>query len=162
MRLRNGTLLALFAVFALIPPLASADVYNHGEGGIQIDVPGDWHVDEGDQVLSLETPDSSVLIMFWVPEGDTWEQAIDGLGAELDQIMSDISVENDGEEGELNGMSFFEIVGTGSVEGIDVEWSLTLLLSKKPVIALAFAESDGWEANQDAVFKLIGGIKKMR
>ena len=162
MRLKNRTLLALFVVFALIPPLSSADVYTHGEGGIQIDVPRSWHVDEGDEVLSLETPDGSVLILFWVPEGDTWEQALDGLGAELDQIMSDISVENDGEEGDLNGMSFFEIVGTGSVEGIAVEWSLTLLLAKNPVIALAFAESDGWEANQDAVFKLIGGIKKMR
>jgi hypothetical protein len=152
----------LFVVFALTSPHSFADVYSHGEGGIQINVPNDWYVDEGDEILSLETPDSSVLILFWVPEGDTWEQALDGLGAELDQIMEDVRVENDGEEGELNGMSFFEIFGTGSVEGIDVEWSLTLLLAKKPVIALAFAESDGWEANQDAVFKLIGGIQKMR
>jgi hypothetical protein len=76
--------------------------------------------------------------------------------------MTDVIVENDGEEGELNGMSSFEIFGTGTVEDIAVEWSLTLLLAKKPVIALAFAESDGWEANQDAVFKLIGNIQRMR
>ncbi len=162
MSVRNGTVLTLFVLFVLVSSLSSADVYSHEKGGIQIDVPENWQVDEGDEVLTLETPDGSLLLMFWVPEGDTWEQALDGLGAELDQFMDDITVEDEGEEGELNGMSFFEVSGTGSVEGIDVEWSLTLILAKKPVIALAFAESDGWQANQDAVFKLIGGIKKMR
>ncbi len=60
-------------------------------------------------------------------------------GSSWGGLFDDVECVNEGEEGELNGMPFLEMYGTGEIEGIEVEWSLSLILAQKPIIVLAFA-----------------------
>ncbi len=153
--------LLLPLLLLLIAGTVSAETYRHEEGGVEMDVPSGFSVDMDGEQIAVETPDESMIILMWVPEGDTWEAALDALGDELDQFLEDVEVESEGEEGELNGMPYYELYGTGEAEGIELVWSLSLLMAKKPVIVLAFAEPEAFEANESSVTRFVRSIKKI-
>ena len=55
----------------------------------------------------------------------------------------------------------YEIAGQGTINGKPVNWSLTMIVAKKPVIAFATAEPGSWDKNESRVVKFLRGIKKL-
>ena len=150
--------LALALLLAVIA--VAGEHYQHEEGGIGFTLPDGWFAEPEEDSIVVTTPDESLALLFWVPKGNTWEEAIEGVAQELEQIIQSPTLNSEGEEGKLNGMPLYEISGEGMVEGHRVEWSLSLLMARKPVIALGFAEPEAWKANRSDYIATVKSIKK--
>jgi hypothetical protein len=144
----------------LISGSAIAETFSHEEGGIQFDVPDEWDVEVKEEVLTLSTPDGTVVFSFWVPETDTVEDAFDAMSEEMESLIDDPDVTHEGES-ELNGMPVYEIRGTGKLKGTPTEWSFSLVIAKKPIIVLILSNPDRWEKNRPAVERFAESIRKM-
>ena len=153
--------LGVLSLVLLAGSVSLAERYEHSNGGISIDVPDGWSVQNGDDVIAVEPPDESMVVMLWVPRGTTLKKAIAGLEDELAPYITDAEITQHGEEGEFNGMAYYEVSGSGIAENVEVEWTVTVLMAKRPVIALAVAEPDAWKNNRADAMSLIKGIKKI-
>jgi hypothetical protein len=139
---------------------AVAETFSHEEGGIEFDVPEGWDVEVNGEVLTLSIPDGTVVFSFWVPEADTWEDAVDAMFEEMETLIEEADVTHEGES-ELNGMELYEIRGTGKVKGTPTEWSFSLVIAKKPIIVLVLSNPDRWEENSPVVKRFAESIRKM-
>ena len=141
---------------------AAADkTYTHEEGGIQFDAPDGWKSEaEGDQI-TVSAPDDSISIVFWVPEADTFDAALEALEEELEKMVKNIKLDGEAKSDTHNGMKHAGLTGSGKIEGADVLWSVDLLMAKKPVIALTFASPGNFEKQAEAYSKLVKSIKKV-
>lgn len=141
---------------------AAADkTYTHEEGGIQFDAPDGWKSEaEGDQI-TVSAPDDSISIVFWVPEADTFDAALEALEEELEKMVKNIKLDGEAKSDTHNGMKHAGLTGSGQIEGADVLWSVDLLMAKKPVIALTFASPGNFEKQAEAYSKLVKSIKKV-
>jgi predicted Zn-dependent protease len=154
----NVWLLLCFLFFISSP--AVTETFSHEDGGIEFDVPDEWNVEVSDEVLTISTPDGTVVFTFWVPEADNWQDAVDAVSEELESLIEDANVTHEGES-ELNGMPMYEVSGTGKVKGTSTEWSFSLILAKKPVILLVLSNSDKWEKNRPVVKRFADSIRLM-
>lgn len=141
---------------------AAADkTYTHEEGGIQFDAPDGWKSEaEGDQI-TVSAPDDSISIVFWVPEADTFDAALEALDEELAKMIKNVKPDGEPTTDMHNGMKHAGLSGTGQIDGDNVLWSVDLLLAKKPVIALTFASPENFEKQAGDYAKLVKSIKKI-
>jgi predicted Zn-dependent protease len=141
---------------------AAADkTYTHEEGGIQFDAPDGWKSEVDGDVLTLSAPDDSISIVFWVPEADTFDAALEALEEELTKMVKNIKLDGEAKTDTHNGMKHAGLTGSGQIEGADVLWSVDLLLGKKPVIALTFASPGNFEKQAEGYSNLVKSIKKI-
>ncbi|MEN3332086.1 MAG: hypothetical protein V7641_1451 [Blastocatellia bacterium] len=163
MHFRFAKPLGLMIALSLFAPLVSAaqeHVMTHKEGGIQFALPAGWQSDaEGDRLL-VHSPDKSVAIVFYVATEANFEAAVNAMTEEVDKIIDNVKVTNDGKEGEHNGMAIYSVSGTGTLEDKPIAWDVTLLAAKRPVIVMGFAEPASWKKNEAAYNKLIESIHK--
>jgi hypothetical protein len=118
------------------------EVFTHEAAGVQFHLPKGWKAEpDGEQIL-VTAPDNSFSIVFWVPEEDSFEEAVKALDEELAKTIQKMKPASKGKSGSHNGMEHFTATGTGEVEGVAVSWSVDLLAAKKPLIILTFA-ADG-------------------
>lgn len=151
-------MLVLCALFLISGP-AVAETFSHEEGGIEFEVPNGWEVQVDDEVLTLSTPDGTVVFSFWVPEADTWEAAVDAMFEEIQNLVENPDIKHQGDT-ELNGMPVYEVSGTGLVNEIPTEWAFNLIIAKKPVILLVLSNPKVWEQNRPVVKKFAESIRK--
>ena len=151
-------MLVLSALFLISGPVV-AETFSHEEGGIEFEVPDGWQVQLDEEVLTLSTPDGTVVFSFWVPEADTWEAAVDAMFEEIQNLVEDPDIKHQGDT-ELNGMPVYEVSGTGLVNEIPTEWAFNLIIAKKPVILLVLSNPKVWEQNRPVVKKFAESIRK--
>jgi predicted Zn-dependent protease len=142
-------------------PPAAAETFTHAEGGVQFTVPDGWKAEPEGEQLTVSPPDGSLGIVFWVPEGDTFDAALDALGDELEKTIKDAKLDGEPKEDTHNGMEHASLTGTGVVEGEKVAFSVDLLMAKKPVIVLTFASPENLEKHAGAYQSLVKSIKKL-
>lgn len=148
------------AAVAAASPTAR-DTYTHAEGGIQFELPDGWEAEaEGDQ-LTVGPEDKSISMVFWVPEGDTFEAALDALDEELAKTVKDAKLDGEAKTDTHNGMKHAGVSGSGKVEGAQVLFSVDVLMAKKPVIILIFAAPGQFEKHASEAGALIKSLKKV-
>ena len=148
------------AAAAASPAAALGDTYTHAEGGIQFELPDGWKAEaEGDQ-LTVGPEDDSISLVFWVPEGDTFDAAVEALDEELAKTVKNVKLDGEPETDTHNGMQHASVSGTGTVGGAQVLFSVDVLMAKKPVIILTFAAPGLFEKHLPATQGLVKSIRK--
>jgi hypothetical protein len=154
-----GLIIVWLFLIGVSPALAAS--HRHEEAGIELDAPAGWIVSPVEHgVMMVEAPDHSLAIFFWVPE-DTWDGAVAGINESLETIVESPFVTVEPAEGELNGMKTVELAGTGSVAGVGIEWKITLISARKPLLALAFANPVAWQANVESADALLKSVRSI-
>ena len=162
MYFRFAKTLGLLIALTMLASLASAQdhVMTHKEGGIRFALPAGWTSEaEGDRLL-VHSADKTVAIVFFVATEDNFEAAIDAMVGEVDKIIDNVKVTNKGKEGEHNGMPMYSISGNGTIDDKPIDWDVTLLAAKRPVIVMGFAEPASLKKNAAAYLQLVESIHK--
>ncbi|GAC1400522.1 MAG: hypothetical protein NVSMB56_15590 [Pyrinomonadaceae bacterium] len=153
------------AAYQLNPTRAHAftdgRTFTHKEGGIQFDLPEDWHAEPDGDTLTVSAPDNSLKMIFFVAKHETFEATVKEIGDVLDKLMKNVKEDGPGKEDELNGIKTFSETGIGEVNGAQIKWSVDLLAAKKPVIIVSFAAPGVWEKHIDGYANLLKSIKKV-
>jgi predicted Zn-dependent protease len=150
------TLLAL-ATVGVVP--ARAETMTHKEAGVQFDVPEGWTQKADGDNIQVTNADGTLSVVFMVAGEDSWEKTLDAVATELDKQIKDAKIEQEAKEGETNGMKTVEMSGSGKVGDKAVDWALTIMAAKKPVLILAIAEPSAFEKDAKAIVSFVDSVK---
>ncbi|HWS52542.1 MAG TPA: hypothetical protein VN228_00335 [Pyrinomonadaceae bacterium] len=140
----------------------AGETFTHEEGGIQFTAPDGWKSEVEGEQLTVSPPGGGIGIVFWVPEGDTFDAAVDALGDELEKVVKDPKLDDDSnKQGTHNGMPHASFSGSGTVNGENMAFSVDLLMAKKPVIVLTFASPENFKKYEADYVGLVSSIKKV-
>lgn len=156
-------LLCLVMLGAAAAPAAAQDgeTFTHEEGGIQFTAPDGWKAEAEGEQLTVSPPGGGIGIVFWVPEGDTFEAAVAALEEELGKTIKNPKFDGEAKEGTHNGMPHATLSGTGLIEGENMAFSVDLVMAKKPVIILTFASPENFKKHEAEYWGLVKSIKKV-
>lgn len=140
---------------------ADGHTFTHKEGGIQFDLPEDWHAKPDGDTLTVSAPDDSLKMVFFVAKHETFEATVKEIGDVLGKLIKNIKEDGPGKEDELNGIKTFSETGVGEVNGAQIKWSIDLLAAKKPVIIVSFAAPGVWEKYIEGYANLMKSIRKV-
>lgn len=159
--MKRFTLTACFSILSsLIASFCLGEWYHLQAAGMLFDVPAGWTARADGKQFLIHSPDESIAAVFWIPEAIEWEAAVEGIFEEIAKVVEDPIVEDEIIEDQVNGMPYVEAAGEGVVEGVEIEWSLALIMADRPVIALTFAEPDDWEHYEEAVESLFDSFRR--
>jgi predicted Zn-dependent protease len=151
--------LAILATLAVFVMPVRSETMTHAEAGVQFDVPEGWTQKADGDSIQVTNADGTLSVVFMVAAEDTWEKALDAVASELDKQIQNAKVEEEAKESEHNGMKTVEMSGSGEVSGKQIDWSLTIVAAKKPVLILAIAEPSAWEKDSPAIAQFIDSVK---
>src|SRR5712691_4433829 len=140
---------------------SDANVFTHKEGGITFEVPSGWKATPNGDNMTVASADSGLQVVFWVPDENSFEDAVKGLDKEISKTIKNIKTVGKPTQDTHNGMPHYGESGTGEVDGTTIAWSVDVLSAKKPVIILSFAAPNLYEKNSADYEKLINSIKKV-
>ena len=161
MMMRSILLAAMLCVFATVASAQKGTVYRHAAGGIQFTAPANWKAEPDGDMLTLTSPDEELIVMFFVSNKKEFAAATESIAGELDKIIKNVKFDAEGEEQVINGLQCFAINGTGTVDGVAVEWDLTVINAKKPTIALPFASKASIQKYFNQYVGLLKSIKAL-
>jgi len=139
----------------------AGEVFTHSEGGIQFTAPANWKSEKGEGTMTLLAPHNALSVIFWVPKGDDFDQAVEDLSAELKTIIKNPEVTSPGQETMHNGMKAYTSSGTGEVNDQQIVWEVDILQAKKPVFVVSFAAPALFAQHKGEYNQLLGSIKKV-
>ena len=137
------------------------DAYRHTGAGVKFVLPAGWRAKPDGEVITVSTPDDALQMVFWVPEEDTLDAAVKDLDQELGKTIKNIKMTGKGTRDTHNGMSHYSVDGTGTVDGVTIEWSVDVLAARKIVIILSFAAPGAWEKHSEGASKFIDSIRRI-
>ncbi len=138
----------------------AGETFSHEAGGLEFELPDGWEAEPDGETISVSTPDDTLKMIFWVADEDTFEEAAKALDEEIAKTVKNMKTVGEPTEDTHNGMPHYSESGTGEVEGATIQWSVDLLMAKKPVIILSFAAPGLWGKHQAELEKLVASIKK--
>jgi len=137
------------------------EVFTHSDAGIKFQLPRGWKAKPDGEVITVSTADDSLQMVFWVPDEDTFDEAVKALDKELAKTVKNIKTTDKGTSDTHNGMPHFSEGGTGTVNGTTIEWSVDVLAAKKVIIILTFAAPGIAEKHAQAAAQFVASIKKI-
>jgi len=162
---RLSTLFACLLATALlvgVAGVAAAETVKHPTGNIEFDMPDDWDFQVEDDALVVATKDEGVFLLFWAVQPEAVEDGVNALLGKLTEVATDVEVNGDPQETEVNGIPTLAVVGTGKVEGTAIIWTGAILVADeaKPLILAAVADASKWNTYESALTSLISSIRK--
>ena len=139
----------------------AGEVFTHQEGGIQFTAPADWKSKKDEDALTVMTSDNTLSVVFWVPKGDDFNQAVEDLGKQLESVIKNSKLTSPGQATTHNGMEAYTASGTGEVENEQIVWEVDILKAKKPVFVVSFAAPAQFSKHADEYKQLLGSIKRV-
>lgn len=139
---------------------SGANIYTHGDGGIQFEVPAGWKAEPNGDQMTLSTPDNALSVVLWVPAEENFQEAAEALDRELSKTVKNVKEDGEPKQTTVGGMTTYSQTGTGEVNGTEIQWSVDLIQAKKPVIVLTFAAPGLWEKHQADYQKFARSIKR--
>lgn len=140
-------------------PADSEGVFHDDNAGIRLQAPKGWKTKLDGEQLVITAPDSSMTMVFWVPEGN-FESAIKDLDHQLSRKIKRMKTTTNGSESSTNGMPIYTVAGTGEVDGNDIEWSVDIIKApKKPTIVLSIAQPGAWDKYSAEIKEFVASIK---
>lgn len=159
------TLVALHTTVNAHPETTSAqnrdNHYTHAASGLQFDAPPAWKAEPDGDMLTLTSADGTLSVIFWVPEEGTVEESLKALIEEFGNVIKNMKRSGEPTKGMLNGMTIYNVDGTGVVDGVSVQWSAGLLEAKKPVIVLSIAGHGAYETHQKELAAFVKSIRRV-
>lgn len=140
---------------------SSGGTFTNQEAGVSFTVPAGWKAEPNGEVIQVSSPDEAVTVVLWVPTEDTFEATIQALGDELDKMLTDVTVEGDAQELEINGIKTYVVTGTGVLDGTPVAWDIAVLAGKKAFIALVLGESASLSKHQPAFRQMMQSFRRV-
>lgn len=145
-------------------PLDTPLVFVHDDGGIEFTAPKGWkspnNDKDGDEVITLTSPDEQLEVTFYVPEDESQEEASQGIVEELAKYIKNAKVTQKEQESVINGLKAVTVAGNGVAADDDkVDWVLTIIQAKKPVFIVSVATQGKYAKNDAAYQMLIQSIK---
>ncbi len=137
------------------------EVFTHQEGGIQFTAPANWKSKKEEDALTVMTSDDTLSVVFWVPKGDDFNQAVDDLSKQLDSVIKNSKLTSPGQETMHNGMKAYTASGTGEVDNEQIVWEVDILQAKKPVFVVSFAAPAQFTKHESEYKQLLSSIKKV-
>jgi hypothetical protein len=137
------------------------EVFTHQEGGLQFTAPASWKSKKDEDALTVMTADDTLSVVFWVPKGDDFNQAVDDLSKQLDSVIKNSKLTSPGQETMHNGMKAYTASGTGEVENEQIVWEVDILQAKKPVFVVSFAAPAQFSKHASEYKQLLSSIKKV-
>lgn len=131
-KIRVSFLIVIFGCLAL-----SAGTYNHEAGGISIWLPDNWKVTMNGDILEAMAPDEDAYgHLLVLKDVEDMNDAVESYAEELDGIVTDFEATVDGQEVEMNGLTFYILEGVGKVEGAKVEVGAALIGTPKTIVLM--------------------------
>lgn len=149
----------LAGCFALPAAAQSGKVYTHADGGIEFTAPDNWKVVPDGDSISIYSPDDSVAVFFAVVEATDLDAAIGALTTELDKVITDSKLNDDGKQVKLNGLDAYVVDGTGKLQGTAIDFALLLVKGKKPMMIVGVGKSTSLAKYQDSIDELVASIR---
>lgn len=140
---------------------SAGEVFTHQEGGIQFTAPANWKSKKDEDALTVMTADDTLSVVFWVPKGDDFNQAVEDLSKQLDSVIKNSKVTSPGQETTHNGMKAYTASGTGEVDNEQIVWEVDILQAKKPVFVVSFAAPTQFAKHESEYKQLLSSIKKV-
>ena len=135
--------------------------YTHAASGVQFEAPPSWKAEPDGDMLTLTSADGTLSVIFWVPEEGTVEESLKSLIEEFGNVIKNMKRSGEPTKGALNGMTIYNVDGTGVVDGVSVQWSAGLLEAKKQVIVLSIAGRGAYEQHQRELAAFIKSIRRV-
>lgn len=139
----------------------AGEVFTHQEGGLQFTAPASWKSKKDEDALTVMTADDTLSVVFWVPKGDDFNQAVDDLSKQLDSVIKNSKITSPGQETMHNGMKAYTASGTGEVDNEQIVWEVDILQAKKPVFVVSFASPAQFSKHESEYKQLLSSIKKV-
>ena len=137
------------------------EIVTHAAAGIRFDVPAGWKSEVDGERYDVESGDGELVVTFWVPAEEHFEDAAKAVGDELHRQIEDLEFDGEPREDTYNGMEHVAVTGSGKAEGKEVAFSADLLQAAKPVIVLTFGPRDAFRKHWADYSRLVQSIKKV-
>ena len=137
------------------------EVFTHREGGVQFTAPANWQSKKEEETITLLAPHNALSVVFWVPKGDDFNQAVKDLDAQLERVIKNSKLTSPGQESMHNGMKAYTASGTGEVNDQQIVWEVDILQAKKPVFVVSFASPAKFAEHAGEYKQLLSSIKRV-
>lgn len=151
----------LLTVFLVSTITAQAQTRLTHKSGLGITVPANWkHEVDGDDVLTMVSPDENVAMTFVNIPANAIDAALAEAEKQIKQVVTDFKEKGDGQTDKVNGMDAFFGEGTGKVDGHPVEVGIALIKNGTNVLFIFALGAKGQTDKHDkAVGEIIHSIK---
>ncbi|MDX9723901.1 MAG: hypothetical protein RBU37_24335 [Myxococcota bacterium] len=156
-----AALLATALLFVCAAELQAKTV-KHPTGNIEFEIPDDWESQLEEDALVLATKDEGVFVLFWAVAPEAVEDGVTALLEKLNEVATDVAVNGEAQETEVNGIPTLAVVGTGKIEGTPIIWTGAILVGSeaKPVILAAVADGSKWSTYESQLVGVISSIRR--
>ncbi|HEX8285108.1 MAG TPA: hypothetical protein VF588_17230 [Pyrinomonadaceae bacterium] len=138
-----------------------AKTFTHEGAGVTFELPAGWKADPDGEQLTVSPAGGGVSLVFWVPEGDDFDEVTKALGEELAKQIQDLKFDGEPKSDKHNGMDHAAVTGSGKVGGKEIHFSADILEAKKTLIVLTFGSAEGFEKHQADYVSLVKSIKRV-
>jgi predicted Zn-dependent protease len=142
---------------------AQAEWISHQEANVQLNVPNGWKQDTSeDGILIIGPQDESLMVMFWVLDGEDMEAVLAAFEPEFEKIVTNIKYTKTPESFTINGMKAIYVEGTGQVEGEPAEFEVAIIIAAKPLIVVSIAQKGAFLKHQSNLTKMVKSIQAIK
>lgn len=156
-------MLFVLVAFLMLPALAAqAGDYHHEKTGISITIPDSWEVEAEEDMLSANTKDETVGLVFVAVPGEALAEAIEEMEKALTSTITGFEQKGEPDEVEINGMKGITVDGAGKIEGEAVEVGAMLLAAPKDnmfILVIGIAKEGAVEKHAKDVESIFTGLK---
>ena len=153
-------MLLTFVLIFTFTGFAMAISVTHNETGLRFNIPDSWSHSEEDDIFTVVSPDEDVILFIFAGSTNNVEDFLDNIADELDNIFEDAEITEDPYEKEVNGLTQIRIEGTGSYDGEDVDWEMTMVFgATKAMSVIALGNISELKAAIDGIYSSITGSR---
>jgi len=153
--------LGLSAIIVCLSSAASAEIHTNNTAGISIDIPSVWKLDSKGEVMTGQSADDTVGLMFWVIDQADSKEALKLLDKQIDKVVTRASWEKPKERA-INGLKGFSVDGKGTVAGKQADLMVALLgptPTHKGIIVFAAVEHAKAEPHKVELMNIFASLR---
>lgn len=149
------------ALCGLLAGAASAEVLTHSGAKVQINVPKGWTQSQDGDVLTINSPDKAVSVVFIVLEQKETEKAFAIMDKAVEKAVGEVEWEHDGKavDEEINGMPTFEWNGSAKNGKLYVDVLSIDTPADKNLGVYWFTAAAAEKKNQADIDTIVKGLK---
>ncbi len=157
--MRRRTICTMIACVILLAGAVDADIKQHPIG-LQIWIPDTWETEIDEGLLMTTSPDDSAIVILLVLHAREVEMASSAMDKELMKFIKNIRTVTPAEEIYINGLRGFSEDGTGTVDGVPIEWMSGLFpYRNQALMVLAFVQSTKAASYENMLVEIFSSLK---
>lgn len=148
----------LALTLALVAP-AFAGTFKFDKAQVELTSPEGWKSGEENGVVSMNSPDDSIEVIFLVLPGENREAASEALDAEIEKVVGEVTWPESGKEGEINGMSVEHWEGSAKEGALEVTATYIDTPAEETLVVYYAASPEAGEKFAKDLEALVNAIK---